>query len=419
MTNTIKTSSAALTNLTSFGWVVYYLIGCVFGMDKASIKDRFAKFKSVGDNFNFYEEALKIEDQGERIVALNAVDAYYKVKAGVPVDNFIFLDECSSGAMLMSAITRCTQGLKSVGTFNKNIPGNLYQDMCDEYNVLTGDNISKKVFKKVTLQFYYQGNAALREMAQGDDSKIQAYHTVYAKYLPKAYEYRNACFDAWDANAFKYYWEMPDGYEISIPVNVLKQGEAHFFNEDGYEQKVKMFFQELGNKLPNEDGTRCLGAHSTHGMDAFLMRELIAMSHYTKEDCLAKLASCANSNKEPSKLVNRFIDLFRTYNIVCARFWGYVQDCKLPADFYSAMEELALRMPEESFDMVHIHDEFGVLPQHVNQMRKNCNWIVAQLYRSNLMEYFSNNVGRGIKVKANPYDEEVYQAILNSDFILS
>ena len=89
----------------------------------------------------------------------------------------------------------------------------------------------------------------------------------------------------------------------------------------------------------------------------------------------------------------------------------------LPGAWGVNLLNMAVRRGGETFEMLHIHDEFGVLPQYVNQLRKNANTVYAGLYRSNLMEYYNKKFNMSVPVK--PFDKDVYQQLLEVDYLLS
>ena len=101
--------------------------------------------------------------------------------------------------------------------------------------------------------------------------------------------------------------------------------------------------------------------------------------------------------------------------------WFYLlADCEgiqLPPELYSQLVQLANRLPEEEFNIISIHDEFGCLPTHVNDMRRNANTIYANIYRSSMLDYFNKVFKMDITV--NPFNQDIYDKLLEVDYLLS
>ena len=71
---------------------------------------------------------------------------------------------------------------------------------------------------------------------------------------------------------------------------------------------------------------------------------------------------------------------------------------------------------QEDYDVLPVHDEFGVLPTKVESLRHNANRVFAGIYASNLGNYWNEVFGTNIYV--NAFDEKVYQEILDSDYLI-
>lgn len=416
-----------MLKLSSYEFVVYQLMSLVFGMDKASWADRLAAYKAKVTPEACIEAINVMKDQGERALARMAYHQWLDAKAGLPFDIDILLDRCSSGACDISLELRCLTGLKSVGAVNdskvpveEQKPGNLYQLMVDEFNKRNGTHYTKNEFKEAVIPFYYCGDKDVSRLFNGDLKLIQSFHDVYKKFLPKAYAFRQACIDAWEPCWTKLCWTLPDGYQVMIPVTDLEEGEAQWYcNHKKYSKKFKLPVIKGLEKGRNK--TRSIAANIVHSLDAWELRELSMMCYMDKNSALASVQRCVGGTVPMNPTLQRLYKMYQLFGIASARalvVLGKTDKCyDIPADFLSALEEVALHLPKKGFKIRHIHDEFGCLPKYCNDMRKCINWIDAQMYRSNFGEYITKKFG--LKVEVGEFDEEVYNSLLDSSFLLS
>lgn len=395
------------------------VVKSVLGMDKATYSDRIAEIKDYTFDM-LLDKAYEIEDIAERALALSALDNLQQaVKANV-VTNFSLWDASSSGATWISILTRDSKGLDSVGAINAK-PGNFYGDFVKAWNSKFHTEFTKLQFKLVTVPFYYGGDANVKQLV-GED-KHQAYCEMYGEFLPGALEFRQKCLKAWRCDVDHYEWMLPDGYEVYMPI--LSDGkEVDFKVADGVSCCFKVKVPGCRDKSMSH--TRGLGANMIHSLDAYALREMIRMSKITQARArfIMKHKAVTLNEGEVCEYSNEIANCLKGYdntNIMSTRLFLLLdqsdEKVRLPAKVIEAMEQIIPHLTEVPFDLIHVHDEFGALPVHVNQMRANYNFICASVYKGNLMSYFNKVMNMDVLVR--PFDAEVCKKLEEADYLLS
>ena len=78
--------------------------------------------------------------------------------------------------------------------------------------------------------------------------------------------------------------------------------------------------------------------------------------------------------------------------------------------------EIVKRLNSKGIEVSPIHDSFGVHPNHCDELRKVYREILAQIYKSDMLkDILSEVTGVEVDIKINPFDEEIYQSILNNE----
>ena len=439
----------------TFSVIEYILINIaalILGADKVAFGERIelvqlskTKLKSL---------IKEIKDPDDKALAFMAYQQILEAKAGV-IHTPCLMDWCSSGASILSAIMRDKTGMTSCGVLDANgksskTPGNLYQVVTDCLNKTYSTNFTRLQVKGATLAFYYGGDKNVSDLMEGDEDKIRFYHETYATCLPGAYAFRQAALDAWNSDAASYPFMAPDGYEIAVPVlgdskaqhvtfsyptvgdngvrhNIQGNADVHFKVQEARPKYILSY-----RKLIRNNHTKGLGAHMIHALDAFILREIVRMSKMPKARALAilreKLDPIVNAqgylegdSLAYTKEIENTVKAWENMGVINTRILHLVADAKgvyqIPMQMYQKLQELVERLPEREFDVVHIHDEFGALPQFMNDLRHCANTVYANLYRGNVIQYYNSVFG--MKLEAGEYDEELYKTLLEVDYLLS
>lgn len=397
----------------------------VLGLDKEDFLSRAGKAKGMGIT-RLTSVANNISDADDKAMAYQAITMLNDALTKGIVNQPIFLDWCSSGVSILSALTRDVKGMNSVGVFNPK-PGNFYQVVTNELNEALSLSLTKAEVKSFTVPYYYGGDLNVRE-ALGDN--VDTYAKVYTALVPGASAFRKESIDAWNETAISYDWECADGYQVSVPV--LQDSKECTVSFSGHSYKCHFKIQgtratmcESSKGFYRNNHTKGLGANLTHSQDALILREMVRMAHLTRQEALDILARATVETgdfitHEETGLLGRLLADWEDTNFPSVRWFEVLKEClglRLPEALKAQLVQLANRLSEQAFDIICIHDEFGCLPKFVNDMRRNANTIYANLYRSNIMSYFNKKFDMNVPV--GDYQEEVYQSLLEVDYLLS
>lgn len=411
---------------SAFQYILSQVGSFVLGMDKSSFEDRIHAVKEMAmDKLEAIAGELNGTDQA---LAYQSLVMYKDVLTKRQTKLFIFLDWCSSGASLLSALTRCEEGMKSCGVFNTTKPGNLYQEITELLNKQLGTNLTRKEVKAFTVPFYYGGDANVK-WALGEES-VPTFHEVYSELLPGAYDFRNKGVDAWDESKDEYKWTMPDGYQVAVPVLSDSELVTVDFNGGSYKCHFKVkaprptYIETSQNNYIRNHKTKGLGAHVIHSTDALVLREMVGMAHmprYKAEAILRQTKKGYDADMAEDRTLEHLLLAWENTNMPSVRWFYELSQFEnavtLPYELYNQLAELATKLDDMEFDMITIHDEFGCLPSHVNNMRKYANTVYANIYRSNLMDYFNRTLNMDVKV--GDFKQETYDRLLEVDYLLS
>lgn len=401
------------------------MANCI-GLGKKSFAERLSiTAKQVADAIE------QMTDIGERLMALQSVKAYRDCQKGyfsVPIE----MDSNSSMFIIDSCFMKDAESLEYVGV-GCDTPQATYKKLeaawksdCEAVGVKTDEVEDFK--HEAAIPYGYCGESCVR--AALGKKGYEVFKNTFKKALPKCAEFREACLDAWDGSTLHYDWELPDAYEVSVPVlGDPKKHDIHIGNMTiGYrlqqnEPRPKWIEVEGRNGFPEyrrNNDTRSLGANITHSYDAYVLREIVRRCGITYAKALEILKQCDESCHciEEDALLERLERCSYETGIISAR-WFYLLEnnpVKLPKGIRNALERMANTLSSKSFELIVIHDAFGCTANHVNALRKTANQVFADLYAGDVAKYFGKKLG--IKLSPNKFDKAVYEAILDSDYLV-
>lgn len=326
---------------------------------------------------------------------------------------FIGLDAACQGMKLHLLMTRDPIGLKNDGT-SLNAKVDIYgllqntnQKRAVEQNI-TIPTFDRDGYKKVVQPFWY--NSVKEPKDRLGSRGFDLFKEVYSELFPGAATFKESMLYAW-RNTPRYFWELPDGSQVIIPVegalevyNVSINGriEPAFYTPNEGIDLVKSFSMEYG--LIFNKGTRSLCANWTHSLDGWIRREMEMRCRLTRAHALYILFNSLSSDKtiEDYPLYQRMYNLFKEQGITSSR-WFYLLE-KDPICIPDDLKEYLLnmvadRLPSKPFDIVCVHDEYNTTINHLNALRVQYNEILSHIYASNLIKYvnrvFKTNIHQG------------------------
>lgn len=348
------------------------------------------------------------------------------------------LDTASSQSLITSAITRDNRCLNEIFHLNTNMPSDIYTTIGEEIrNTFNLGDIPRKVIKKALMAWGYGGSAGLCSLTQTKPEQLERVMEDISNELgfQGIYAMRQACLDAWDEDALEHEWELPDGYEIHQVITQDTFARDMFTGQyvypakrveitlNGKQRGIDCRWSKVGKRSKKESGTRSIGANLIHSLDAFLMRELVRrckQDFVIKPEEFKEVIEYSFDIKVKDPKAEDLYRMWQETNVVSLNILNHLSyEDYLPRPYWEAICQVIDDLPKEGFDIRPIHDEFACLPRYANEMRYQFNHLIAELYLSTILQYFSKQF-RLLDIK--PIDEakpEMVKQILEADYLLS
>ena len=327
------------------------------------------------------------------------------------------LDCASSGLTIFGCMTRCRKTIEATGVLGEK-PGDFYSHFGENLgNLLTikGTVPTRKELKACLVPYYYMGLKGI-EAIFGKD-QIPVFQDKYLEICPGAGKARDTLVASWDSNATRYQWATPDGYEPMVYV-IGDNPDSHmeYYNQEGKQNFSCTVRQPKPKVYRMEAKTLGLGSHVVHAMDAFILREVIRASTINTLKIMLSTRYNPNGVERITKPIQAYYETgIISLEIVSAMAPGV----KLPDDVYTALTEYIglFATTSEDYYVWSIHDEFRVLPHYVDNLRRSVNVIYANIYKGEYIAYLNKKFK--CKIEVSEYSEEMYNAILNCDYLMS
>jgi hypothetical protein len=155
-----------------------------------------------------------------------------------------------------------------------------------------------------------------------------------------------------------------------------------------------------------------LAADVTHGIDAYLVREINRRCNFDKATVISTLELINRYKGDDLKVTDRTkilsmveMDIINESNI----------DKYTDNQLAQLKEILELSLANGSFQLVTIHDEFKCHANYVNSMRKHYNRLLWEFYHSNLLADLIFQIS-GKKLTVNKFDQDIADQILDANY---
>lgn len=327
----------------------------------------------------------------------------------------VALDSKSSCIQLASIMLRDNVALKKVFTIGlKN-----HKD-CKPYIRVFKKfprELEKDIKKSCIMQFTYGGNSFCNSHLGTD---VHEFHKLYKENLPLVFTFRNACVAGWNDEALCYSWNLPDGFEVNmectkaiseIPDYVDTRIELEI---QGKRHHIKPFWSINTPLQKGELGTKGIGANLIHSIDAYIMRELVRRCHGKFRTSLEQISIGELKCSANAKAI---YDMWVQTKMVSLNILNELKKGdSIPQDYYDAIKDTMLTLPEHSFYIKPIHDEFCCRVEFRDEMVQVYNCLLVELYNSTYAEYAAKELELKLEIgKANP---KVTKELFENDYLL-
>ena len=327
----------------------------------------------------------------------------------------IALDSKSSCIQLASIMLRDNTALKKVFTVGlKN-----HKD-CKPYVKIFKkfpQELEKDVKKKCVMQFTYGGNSYCVSNLGTD---VHTFHALYKEHLPLVFTFRNACVAGWNDEALAYSWSLPDGFMVNMectkPISDIPDycDTRIELEINGKRHHIKPFWSINTPLQKGELGTKGIGANLIHSIDAYIMRELVRRCHGQFRTSLEQISigelKCSTNAKA-------IYDMWVQTKMVSLNILNELKKGdSIPQEYYDAIKDVMLTLPEHQFYIKPIHDEFCCRVEFRDEMVQVYNCLLVELYNSTYAEYAARELELNLEYgKANA---KVTQELFNNDYLL-
>lgn len=216
----------------------------------------------------------KLRGQTNKSIAYaKAVRALRQAQAGEIVKHQVNLDATASGIQIMSAMSGCISGAKTVNLVNTGEREDVYDSMARRMTKICEKNFTRDDLKKPIMTFFYGSTAKPKEIFGEEGPELEAFYEALKTELPGAYQLRNLFLGLWEPDLQVYEWAMPDGHYAYVPVITPEEKGLEIDEENHFR-----FTMRVLKCKPKEQGL-ALAANIVHSVDAWVCRLMVKRAH--------------------------------------------------------------------------------------------------------------------------------------------
>lgn len=389
-----------------------------YGHDKMEFEDRIQWVKSNQDNLESLAD--KAEDKP---LYVKSVNHFRKALKGLPTGHTVALDSCASGLQLMSVLTGCESGAYMTGLVDPNKRIDAYGLTTKYMNELldTQIQVARADAKDAVMQTLYGSSSIASELFGYKSPAYYAFYKVLSNKCKGAYALLNTLINAWNSEALFNHWVLPDGYNAYIPVmeSIISRVKIEELN-------YTMSIETKVNKPTDTSVT--LAAHCVHSVDSFVLRTLVRRCNYNPKQVKKAIGlieeALRNEYVAPQYIVEEAVMPIHLYlktslaDIVCIQHIEKIVH-QLPHDMLrKLLFTLETMLQHEPFEVITIHDSFGVLPNHCNTLRYWYKEILSEIAESTLLNHLLTQI-YGEECTFKKINPNLASLIRNSNYGLS
>ena len=338
--------------LTDRGW--YWLkvdIANAFGLDKLTWDERVNYVDEyISDMLADIDAwSAKADDP---LLAKSALLAYKESLQTGKSNHIVRLDATTSGAQLMSVLTRDIEAMEKLNVLGSDTRWDFYTLVAKEVYARTSDSKLwgdspnfkeiRKLCKKAIMTSLYNSEAKPAEFFGKDTKELQEFYNVLDEVVPGAMKLKSYINSLWSDKVLANSWYLPDGHYAYCPVMVQDKKRVEVKEMKGGTATMTVVCDV--NKASNEPH-RSLTPNVIHSIDAVVMRWVVEI------------------------------------------------------------------LNDQGIQVSPIHDSFGVHAEHCDALREAYRKCLARLYKEDILNNILRQIQPDAEFELPEYSEEVYQAI--------
>lgn len=341
---------------------------------------------------------LDLNDRKTYTKASNPIGLRAAVKAlmdtvnNKPSGYMISLDATSSGLQILSLLVSCPKSFNLCGGDHDHCVDS-YTTIYDAMN-LHGALTRKQVKNAIMTSLY--GSVAMPELTFGEN--VDLFYETMEEMAPGAWDLNLGLQQLWDdIPGADYDWVLPDNFHACIETKDKDLVPFKFFGED-YALPVKT--------SGRPDFHKGLGPNLIHSIDGMVVREMFRRCMY-KPERIMEVIQAITAEKQGSNLetkddlmVATLWDHYKVTGFLSARILDHLNVENIGNVDSLVVANLVKTLPEKPFDVVSVHDCFRAHPNYGNDLRRQYNYILADINDSNLLQDMCQQVSKsGMKIK--------------------
>ena len=324
-----------------------------------------------------------------------------------PSGYMLSLDAASSGLQLLSLLVSCPISWALCGG-DENIL-DAYAEVFLQMN--TGLDIARTDVKQSIMTALY-GSTATPKAVFGEN--VDVFYETMEKLAPGAWDLNLGIQELWDeVQGTTYDWVLPDNFYACIETTD-KEIISFNFLDDNYSVVQKV------NERPRFH--KGLGPNLIHSVDGMIVREMYRRCQFDQKTT-ARVANLiiANANGTDGKSANMVKHLWNLYQesgFLSIRILDYLYEDTIGLVDHLTVAEMIQTMPQQSFQLVCVHDCFRCHPNYGNDLRRQYNTILADINDSNILSFIASQiVNQSVSTrKVGKINRDI---ILNANYTLS
>lgn len=386
-----------------------------YGLDKKSFRQRIAWVDSVKDLHSKTDQADKPVQYLAAVLALE--DAY----AGIPSGHLVGLDACASGISILGILIGCHTTSRNTGIIGQQRM-DMYAECTKAMNEILGseNEVPREDVKQSQMTHYYGSKAQPKKLFGEDTDELMAFYAAQETVAPGACIMMKEFLNSWQAYALNHRHTLPDGYNAVVPV--LQKFKAKI-EIDELEHSTLTYIYE--DNVGTEKGL-AVAANMTHAIDGFLVRETARRCNHDKEHLIEvqRILTTNRGNITTNRIGQHSVERSAIeHKFISLRGAEFITEQSV-LNFHTDYREELLALVNETltrpaFPILTIHDELKAHANHVNDMRKVYQGILAELADSNVGERIIQEVRNDPDYELEKLSTNLGDEIMKSEYFLS
>lgn len=327
--------------------------------------------------------------------------------AGKPSGYMISLDAASSGLQLLSLLVSCPISWKLCGGDE-----NILDAYTEIFNSMqTGLNVDRKDVKQSIMTALYGSTATPKAVFKED---VDVFYETMEKLTPGAWDLNLGIQELWDEiDGTTYDWVLPDNFYACIETHDKEIISFHFLDQE---------FQVIQKVNERPRFHKGLGPNLVHSVDGMIVREMYRRCQFNQQvtSRVANLimTGAKGTDGKSADMVRILWDHYKECGFLTVRILDYLFEDTIGLVDPMVIAKLIQSLPDQSFELVCVHDCFRCHPNYGNDLRRQYNTILADLCDSTVLQFITSQVAKQ-DIKAHKVGVIPRDVILNANYTLS